>query len=174
MELQIPGDRSSPLSRMTPKDRLSNSHKKFQEKIDLQLREKLKKEKESLSFQSYLSPGSKKLLSEKQKLPLTSRERLNEIATKKREKIEKIKREIEIKKKMDENKISFQSPSTSTASRNIEICYDPYKVKSLIFSQKKVVNKESTEQQEIKACCSFKPQTNKKSASICSKVSLIY
>ena len=121
-----------------------------------------------------ISAGSKKVFEAKKYVPIYSTERLQQIDTAKKIKVEKLRQEMELKKKLaEEEDIAKSVPTYKGADMNAELCFDPENVKSMVYDdlgKKRNKARETSEDEEVKNCCSFRPNTNKRSEQLFSKV----
>ncbi len=169
------GTRTSAVSNATETaERLLEFKKKSQEKIEAKIAQKLREEQEALKPKSVISSGSKKLIESKKYVPIYSKERLQQIEAAKKQKVDKLRQEMEEKKRQaEENDIATSVPSYKGAEiTNVELCFDPNAVKPMVYQAPDPAAKkplESTEDEELKKNCSFKPTTNKKSDQLFSK-----
>jgi len=156
-------------------ERLYEFSKKKQEKIDAIIAEKMKAEQESLKIKPLISNGSKRLMDKGKYVPIYSKERLQQIDQKKKQKVMKIKQEMEEKKKKAEEEELINSTPTYKGSEitNVELCFDPNAVKPMVYqfgdnAPKKSTVVESSEDEQLKNC-SFHPETDKMSEKLFSK-----
>ncbi|MDR3582091.1 MAG: hypothetical protein P4L67_02330 [Candidatus Pacebacteria bacterium] len=154
-------------------ERLFNSKKRTAEKLEAKVTEQIKREQQSLRVKPGLSQGSKKLLQSKKYLPIYSKERLQQIDSAKKQKIEKLRQEMAQKKKQTEEEELANSVQVYKGSEitNVELCFDPRSIRSVVYesSGKKDKTRETTEDEEVKTCCSFHPSTDKNSTALFTK-----
>jgi len=144
-------------------DRLLNSHKKTREKIEAKRLENMQKEEEKLKNRPEMSSGSKKIIKSKQYIPIYSGERLQQIVSAKKEKVGKLREESKLKQEKKEEEERKEIPYSGQNIKNVELCFDPNQINPEIYQEKKKPLQDTTEDMELKSCCSFHPRTDKKS-----------
>jgi len=155
-------------------DRLIDSQKKTKARLEAQTIERIKEEQATMKASPSISDGSKRLLKAKQYVPIYSNERQQQILSTRKQKIEKMRLEVEMKKRIEEEKtLNSTTPLISVDLFRDELCFDPRSVRSVVYERSAKNNGnqgETSEEHEIRSCCSFHPSTNQKSNLLFSKV----
>jgi len=153
-------------------ERLMGYKKNVEKKLAGKIKEKEEQEQEGLKVKPQISIGSLKLIEGKRHLPIYSEERIKQIELEKSKKMEKLKKEVEERRrKAEEEDIANSTPSYKGSEiTNVKLCFDPESIKPMVYQTAKndAHSKMSTEDEELKAC-SFKPTTNKNSNIIFAK-----
>jgi hypothetical protein len=155
-------------------ERLLSAREKTQAKLEAKTIDKLKQEQATLLPTPGMSAGSKRLMQTRSYVPIYSPERLQQLAAHKKEKIEKLKQELNARKQEREEKeanapIHFRGEDVT----KVELCFDPTKVQPMIYQEKQDTGsdkKATTEEREVRKRCSFHPNTDKKSTEMFAKV----
>ena len=150
-------------------ERLLDYKKKAQQKLADQIKIQRKKEEDELRPKPEISIGTKKLIQTKKYVPIYNKERLQQISSDKNKKMEKLREEVNEKRRQaEEESIANSIPSYKGSEiTNVELCFDPNAIKSMVYKKPEVNDKVkiTTEEEELKKC-SFKPKTDKKSEEI--------
>jgi hypothetical protein len=163
-------------SQMGVAERLLESHKKTQAKLEAQQLERRKQEEAMLQQRLGMSSGSKKILQSRGQQPIHSMERIQQIVSSKKAKLDRLKEELTAQRlRAEEEELAKSTPSYKGQDiKDVELCYDPQSIRPVVYeaNSKSRIESESTEDQELRNCCSFHPQTNQQSKRIFSKVRL--
>jgi hypothetical protein len=153
-------------------ERLMSYKKNTQKKLVDMIKEKEEQEQEELKPKPQISIGSLKLIEGKQHLPIYSEARIKQIELEKGKKMEKLRKEVEKRRrKAEEEDIANSVPSYKGSEiTNVKLCFDPESIKPIVYQTTKTDthSKVTTEDEELKYC-SFKPTTNKNSNIIFAK-----
>lgn len=153
-------------------ERLLEFKKKVDRKIAEQVDLKRKREEKELKVKPALSSGTKKLIKGKAYIPIYSKERLQEIESTKIKKMEKLRQEVNEKRRQaEEESIANSIPSYKGSEiTNIELCFDPSAIKPMLYQSPNANAKQriTSEEEELKRC-SFKPKLDKRSDMILSQ-----
>ena len=151
--------------------RLLDSRLKEREELNEKFIESVRQEQKSVKALPEISKKSKQIIAEKGTYqPIYSTERLNEIIKNKKKNEERYKTNA-----ANESKSKIYKPTVSNSKNNnkSKLCFDPKTIKSVIRKQNHQIRnmeyRESTEDVELRANCTFKPELSKKSLMLCSK-----
>jgi len=145
-------------------ERLFEYEKRAKNKIAEQIDLKRKREEQELKQKPVISSGTKKLIKTKKYIPIYFKERLQEIETEKNKKMEKLKKEVNEKRRQaEEESIANSIPSYKGSEiTNVELCFDPSAIKPMLYQSPHPKSQLTSEEEELKKC-SFRPKTDKRS-----------
>eukprot|EP00826_Nyctotherus_ovalis_P065130 TRINITY_DN9568_c0_g3_i2.p1 TRINITY_DN9568_c0_g3~~TRINITY_DN9568_c0_g3_i2.p1 ORF type:complete len:308 (-),score=75.82 TRINITY_DN9568_c0_g3_i2:55-891(-) len=152
--------------------RLLMFERRRKEKRKVQALLSREKEKKMLREKPEICVLSKQMSESRNHIPIYSQERINQIEQARREKLEKIKKEICEEKRVLDEAFERQEHTKDRLHRVKEkkLCFDPSKVTSLLYKTMAIPNscRKTSEEQELQYC-SFRPKTNKKSSELTTK-----
>ena len=147
-------------------ERLLIYEKRKQGKLEMRVMLSKEKEKKMLKEKPDICIESKQLCEGKP--PIYSQERINQIEQMKKEKLEKLRKNITEKRVEAEKKaLEYNKPNKLG---NTQLCFNPNTVTSIAFKTTDIIKsyKKTSEEEELQRC-SFRPKTNKKSLELVAK-----
>ncbi len=143
-----------------------SSQRKAKERLEAKVIEKRKKEQAEMRSRPDILENSRKLVQSRQRAPIYSATRMQQIAAAKHLRLDRLRQEVETKRRFEfEKELSSTTPSFARSLDSDTLCFDPKSVRSQVYDFHPLPREEgeTSEEIEVRKCCSFCPSTDKKS-----------